>query len=133
MSETCPHCRRFREERDEALERLRQAEGEDGVDVEFDHVARIQRALRISPTSSRLVFTLWRAPGLVGWVRCAQKSLLNYDDILDPKQQLGVFVCRARKALPKGVKIETVWGVGYQMCAASKLALTQFLDEKAPA
>lgn len=130
MSEACPHCRRFREERDEALEALRQAREQLSGRDPAAAAAALSHALGVSPQQARTLAALATSPVTVVTTEALAEAVFT-DDRLNPRTHLGVLVHKLRRKLGFDT-IETVWGHGWRLSAASKQKLRALLAEVTP-
>lgn len=127
----CSHCRRMREELEEAREKLRQ----ERENVATNNGWTLPYSIRLRPSGRRLLETLVNSSGIVGNERLttAMRSGVSVlkDDPEDPASLLKAQMSRLRKDLiPLGIKITTVWGEGYVMDAESKRKAKMLGEQK---
>lgn len=124
MTEPCPHCRRLREERDEALEALRQARagGED-----LGRLSRFMAAFKITPTVARLLAALFDSA-----------RPLNREALLDAMGSSGTSfrladsqlwrLRRALLAVDGELVVETIARVGWRLTPLARARIARVAE-----
>jgi DNA-binding winged helix-turn-helix (wHTH) protein len=125
----CPHCRRFREERDEALEALRQARerGDGGRDDGEIEVA-LWRGFKIQPQAARVLAALWRREaGFVSraalWEALDSEADGNLVDVI-----LSAVRVSLRRACGGAPPIETAHRIGWRLTPAGRAVVDAVLE-----
>lgn len=120
----CPHCRRLREERDEALEALRQARTPENA----ERLAACMLAFKLSRQPARVLLALVTGGRAVSSAALIDAGQFGYSD--DANNFLAAIVVKLRARLrPHGVSIETVRGVGYGMRADARARAEAIMAE----
>lgn len=120
----CPHCRRLREERDEALEALRQARTPENA----ERLAACMLAFKLSRQPARVLLALVTGGRAVSSAALIDAGELAHSD--DADGLLAVVIVKLRARLrPHGVTIETVRGVGYGMSADARARAEAIMAE----
>ena len=129
MSGDCPHCRRFRAERDEALEALRQAEDAAGLSEIDDLQVRLQRLFKLRPQSARLAAILYASrTAFVPYERLARGVFARFDDLANWRAQLHVQMYFVKQA---GLRYLVVWGQGLVLDPRSRADIAAKLEARA--
>lgn len=122
----CPHCRRMREDLDEAREMARQLrEQAFGAPIE----GALKQRWALAPSEATILGVL------LSRETARKEALLDALYFDDPnggaeEKILSVFICRMRPRLKRdGVLIETVWGVGWRLAPEMKARVRALLAE----
>lgn len=80
--------------------------------------------------SERRIFGALMARDLASKEHLLAACCANHGMAEQPELKIvDVFICKLRRKLPDGVTIETVWGQGYRLSAASKATARALLAE----
>ncbi len=125
----CPHCRRFREERDEAIEALRQAK--ESASGGADLAARIATAFRDTPhqvtkQEARVLAALYASPVIMASTDELITALRTESET--PDKLLNMKVTHIRKA---GFAICCIRGFGYVLADHSRAFIRDALARQA--
>lgn len=120
----CPHCRRFREERDEALEALRQAAPSATT---RDLRARIARTWPLQKQRAAVLAALLSAPTV-----SREQFMEAMESNADALKAVDTPLCHVRAFLrTRGFNIRTTSGVGWSIAPADRAKILAMLDAEA--
>lgn len=129
MSADCPHCRRFREERDEALEALRQAQLDGDSLVERVHLAIKGLDPKPAPRAGTRAHAAILAALLLKDVVPTPVLAEKCSDAESSVNILRQHICRLRPVLARfGIEIVVVQRTGYALPPASKQRLRELMN-----
>ncbi len=129
MSDPCPHCKRFREERDEAIEALEQVRRDEMARVSEDRVHRCASVFRLEPMPARMLLHLTNG-------RPARRDVLR--DVAGSgastsSNAVDVRLTRIRRALERhGITLRNRNSLGWSIDAADCAKILSMLEEPSP-
>ena len=128
----CPHCRRLREELEEAREELRQIRAELLAEPEkVDELKQLLKIPRAQMVILNQLITQKHATRRALFEVTRPATYTHHMDLRDPKI-VNVYVTRLRNVLkPYGIEIENLRGIGYRISEKAKETLQNLAKERA--